>query len=88
MNLEELRIQMDAINREIIELFAKRLKVAIEIAKIKKVENLPVYDPVREEKQKAMLREIAEKTGISPEVIDEIFTLLVEYSKMKMEEAR
>lgn len=84
MKLEELRNQMDALNREIVELFAKRVSVAIEIARIKKESNLPVYDPVREKEQRELLRHVAEKTGLSPAVIDEIFVLFVEYSKMKM----
>ncbi len=82
--LEELRKQMDVLNEEIIERFAKRIALAIEIAKVKKQESLPVYDPVREKAQREMLWKLAHKTGLSPAVVDEIFALFVEYSKMKM----
>ncbi|MBS0604177.1 MAG: chorismate mutase [Verrucomicrobia bacterium] len=84
MNLDELRKIIDQLNTEIIELFSKRLSVTKEIAKVKKENQLPVHDPLREEKQLQMLREAAKKHGLSPAVIEEIFNLFVDYSKMNM----
>ena len=81
MRLEQLRQRIDEINENIISLFAERLEVALEIAKIKREENLPVFDPIREGKQKELLKKTAEKHNISPAIIDEIFVVLVEYSK-------
>ena len=84
MNLETLRDQIDHLNAEIIGLFAERLKVAKEIAKIKKEQDLPVCDPSREEEQLQGLRNLAKRHGLSPAVIEEIFTLFVDYSKLNM----
>ena len=89
MNIEALRKVVDEINIEIIALFSERLKVAREIAKVKKAEDLPVYDPDREKLQTEMLKEAAKNYGLSPAVIEEIFEIFVEYSRldMKMEMA-
>jgi len=84
MTLEELRELIDKLNCEIIHLFSKRLDVAKEIARVKKEHKLPVYDPKREEKQLLALQEEARKQNLSPAVIEEIFQLFVEYSKLNM----
>jgi chorismate mutase len=84
VNLEHLRQRVDELNAEIIELFAKRLQVTKEIAKVKKQQNLPVFDPDREEQQRQQLRELARRHDLSPVVIEEIFALFVDYSKLNM----
>ena len=90
MNLERLRKKIDGLNAEIIALFSERLKVTKEIAIVKKEHNLPLDDLVREEKQRELLRNLAKKHNLSPAVIEEIFALFVDYSKlnMKMEMVR
>ncbi len=84
MKLDELREVVDQINEEIIGLFAKRLEVTKQIARVKKEEQLPVDDFGREERQLKMLRAWAQKQGLNPTVVEEIFTLFVDYSKQNM----
>lgn len=84
MTLGDLRKIIDELNAEIVVLFSKRLEVTRQIARIKKAQNLPVHDPVREEIQHKMLRVLAQKYGISPVIVEEIFDLLVDYSKLNM----
>ena len=75
--------KIDHLNAEIIGLFSERLKIAKEIAKIKKERIFP-HDPVREQEQLQVLRDLAKLHGLSPAVIEEIFTLFVDYSKINM----
>ncbi len=84
MSLDELRKLVDQLNAEIIALFSKRMDVARQIAHVKKQQQLPVHDPLREEKQVQRLRELAQKHGLSPAVIEDIFTLFVDYTKLNM----
>lgn len=84
MNLEHLRQKIDKLNAEIIELFSKRLEITKEIAKVKKQQNLPVFDSEREEQQREQLRELARRHDLSPVIIEEIFDLFVDYSKLNM----
>jgi chorismate mutase len=84
MNLDELRGLIDQINEEIVALFARRLEITQQIAKVKKERKLAVNDPIREEKQRMLLRALAQKKGLNPAVVEEIFHLFVEYSKLTM----
>jgi chorismate mutase len=85
MNLDELRGLIDQINEEIVALFARRLEITQQIAKVKKEHKLAVNDPIREEKQRMLLRALAQKKGLNPAVVEEIFHLFVEYSKLTMQ---
>ena len=49
MELTDLRREMDAIDRELLALFARRMALSGEIAGLKKAAALPVFDPAREE---------------------------------------
>lgn len=51
MELTDLRREMDAIDRELLALFARRMALSGEIAGLKKAAALPVFDPVREEEK-------------------------------------
>jgi chorismate mutase len=85
MSLSELREEIDGLNRQLVVLLGRRLKIAKEIARIKKKDGLPIFDPVREEKIKAEIRELARAEGLSVPVVEEIFTLLLEYTRLEQE---
>jgi chorismate mutase / prephenate dehydrogenase len=84
MTLEELRMKIDAINRELIELFGKRLELTKEVARVKKEKNLPVLDESREALQYEALRKLAKDRGLSPMIIEEVFRLFIDYSRLEM----
>ncbi len=58
MNLDELRLQIDAVDTELIRLFEKRMRVAADIARYKQENHLPVLDASREE---VKLNDVASK---------------------------
>jgi len=82
MSLDLLRQQIDQLNEEILESLAKRLKISKEVAVVKKKHNLPIHDDKRELEQYMMLRSMAKNHALSPIVIEEIFSLIIEYSKL------
>jgi len=49
MNLQEARQKIDELDKVLITTFEQRLKVILEIAKIKENENLGIYEPEREQ---------------------------------------
>lgn len=81
MSLDHLRKMIDLTNQEIILLLSKRMTIAKEIAKIKSELNLPVHAPEREKIQMENLREFAKKNSLCPDVIEEMFTLFVNYTR-------
>src|SRR5262245_55780892 len=53
--LAPLRLQIDALDRQIVELLNQRARVVVEIGKIKQQNNAPIYTPDRE---KAVLEKV------------------------------
>ena len=48
MDIHMLREQINEVDQELVRAFEKRMHIALEIAKYKKENGIPVYDPVRE----------------------------------------
>ena len=49
MTIEELRIQIDALDRQIVELISERARAVRIIGQLKAATSLPVYEPNREQ---------------------------------------
>ena len=60
MNLEECRKEIDSIDKELVELFTRRMNVAKEVAAYKKETGMAVYDSERERK---LLEKVEETAG-------------------------
>ena len=48
MNIEEWRRKIDEIDRKLVELLNERSRCALEIGRLKRAANLPLYQPERE----------------------------------------
>ena len=48
MDIQELRVKINEIDEQLVKAFDKRMKVSLEIAKYKKENGMPVFDPARE----------------------------------------
>jgi chorismate mutase len=48
MTLEEMRDQIDALDRQLVELLSERARAALRIGHLKAATSLPVYEPGRE----------------------------------------
>ena len=60
MELQDLRNEIDTIDRELVDLFLRRMNVAAEVAEYKKANDLPVLDASRE---RALLDKVSELSG-------------------------
>lgn len=78
--LEKLREQIDAVDREIIKAFKKRLQIAKGVAEYKISNNLPVLDVSREKAVLKKRREMAGDRSLSKD-IDRLFELLMKISR-------
>ena len=79
MDLKELRGQIDEIDDQLVELFAKRMDVAAAIGDYKKENGMPVFVPAREREK---LKDVAEKAG--PEMANYtrvLYSMLFELSR-------
>ena len=79
MDISELRSQIDAIDDQLVQLFAQRMDVAAQIADYKKEQNMPIFVPTREREK---LMDVAEKAG--PEMANYtrvLYSMLFELSR-------
>ncbi|WP_456465261.1 prephenate dehydratase [Desulfurobacterium sp.] len=64
--LEELRKQIDRIDKQLIELLSKRAQLAKEVGEVKREKGLPFYVPEREAKILIKLEEMNKQYGVLP----------------------
>lgn len=50
MDINDLRIEIDRLDRELLRIFNERAGLALKIGEIKKELQMPVYDPEREKR--------------------------------------
>jgi chorismate mutase/prephenate dehydrogenase len=81
--LEELRRELDVIDREIVSLLVKRQTEVERVVALKKAHNLPVYHPAREENLISELRNQASKAGLDPDFLEEIYRRILRQSRVE-----
>ena len=57
MDINDIRKRIDELDDELLRIFNERAGLALEIGKIKKKLDLPVYDPVREKRIFSRMKE-------------------------------
>ena len=88
MSLEELREEIESIDREIVELIARRTYVAETIADVKDERGLPTTDERQEQEVMNRAGENAERFDVDSNLVKAIFRLLVELNKVEQRESR
>ncbi len=76
--LKKLRKEIDAIDREILALVEKRVKIAGKIGAFKKKTGLAVSDPARE---KEVLDNVVSSTGLDRSFAKALFSSIIDYCK-------
>jgi chorismate mutase / prephenate dehydrogenase len=87
-DLEELRLRLTQIDRELIELVAERQRLSREVARAKRATGHPTRDYVREREVIVGVRTHAERLGVPPAVAEQILRLLIRSSLATQEQAR
>ncbi|MBR1635041.1 MAG: prephenate dehydratase [Lachnospiraceae bacterium] len=80
--LLELRDEIDTIDRQIYDLFAKRLDISCEVAEYKIQNNLNVFDPAREEQKLEDIAVRSDDAFLSQGMV-ELFSQIMSISKKK-----
>jgi chorismate mutase / prephenate dehydrogenase len=81
--LEQLREEIDDIDRHIVSLLAKRQRVVEKVVGLKNTHNIPVYHPAREEYLISSRRNQSSEIGLNPDFIEEIFRSIIRQSRIK-----
>ena len=88
MGLAELRQEIQDIDRELVELIARRTYVAETIAEVKAQQGLPTTDETQETRVMERAGENAERFDVDANLVKAIFRLLIELNKVEQREKR
>jgi chorismate mutase len=88
MDLDELRTEIEDIDREIVELVARRTYVADTIASVKAERDLPTTDESQEERVMERAAENAERFEVDANLVKAVFRLLIELNKAEQRRSR
>ena len=88
MALDELREEIESIDRELVELIARRTYVADTIAAVKDERDLPTTDEEQEQRVMDRAGKNAEQFDVDANLVKAIFRLLIELNKVEQRESR
>ena len=88
MSLDELREEIREIDRELVELIARRTYVADTIAQVKAEQGLPTTDEEQEERVMERAGENADQFDVDANLVKAVFRLLIELNKVEQRENR
>ena len=87
--LDKQRAEIDAIDREIVSLFERRMQVVMDVARIKKEKELAIFDASREKEVIAKVQSYLTDEGLKEELREVYETLMKvskDYQKIQMDE--
>ena len=85
--LEKQRAEIDAIDREIVELFERRMQVVVDVARIKKENGIAILDANREKEVIAKVQSYLNDSSLKEELAEAYETLMKvskDYQKKRM----
>lgn len=85
-DLEKAREEIDRIDSGILELLAKRLEIVDRVGKVKRESGIPVYHPAREENLITGRRAEAQKLGLDPALVEDLFRAILRGSRITQSE--
>ncbi len=78
IDLNALRIRIDEIDQNLIELIAERFKITHQVGKYKKEQGLHPIDPDREARQFEKIKTISNELNVNPEIISQILRIIID----------
>ena len=87
-SLDDLREEIESIDREIVELIARRTYVADSIAQVKADHGLPTTDESQEQQVMERAGRNAEHFDVDSNLVKAVFRLLIELNKVEQRESR
>ncbi|RLM94818.1 chorismate mutase [Halobellus sp. Atlit-38R] len=87
-SLDELRAEIEDIDREIVELIARRTYVADSVAQVKDERDLPTTDEGQEDRVMERAGRNADHFDVDSNLVKAVFRLLIELNKVEQRESR
>ena len=89
--LEKQRAEIDAIDREIVALFERRMQVVVDVARIKKENGIAILDANREKEVIAKVQSYLNDSSLKEELAEAYETLMKvskDYQRKQLEQSR
>ncbi len=81
LGVNRVRINIDMIDRDLVRLLARRHLMVMRVGRIKAQRGMPVHIPEREVELLDIVREEAERHGLDPTEIEDVFDVILEQSR-------
>lgn len=85
-NLQDLRLKIDAIDEQILNLLVQRGEIVQEVTKTKLAHQLPVFVPIREQEKTEAFKKLASQKGIDPEWAEDFLRMIMSSSRQRQSE--
>ncbi len=82
ISLEDLRRQIDATDKELVALLARRKGLVMQVASVKQQRGLPTHHPAREEDLISTRRTQAAQVGLEPDYVEDLFRTVMRNSRV------
>lgn len=76
-SLESLRLEIDAADKALVEVLAKRFAIVDEVLGVKRAKGLPAFIPERVEVVVAHVRKLAEAQGLNADIAEKLWRVLI-----------
>jgi isochorismate pyruvate lyase len=76
-NLKSLRLEIDAADKALVQLLAKRFCIVDEVLDVKRAKGLPAFIPERVEVVVAHVRKLAEAEGLNADIAEKLWRVLI-----------
>lgn len=85
--MNELRLQIDSLDRKIVKLLGERMDLVKEIGTLKKGADLPIEDKDREREMRENLKRLADENDLSAEFVNHLYSHIFVESRRVQEES-
>ena len=76
-DLEALRVEIDAADKALVDLLARRFAIVDRVLGVKQAKGLPAFIPERVEVVVAQVRQMAKAKGLPPDTAEKLWRLLI-----------
>ena len=80
MSLQEVRVKLDEVDRQIVDLYKQRMALSVQVAESKMRSNRPIRDAQREKQKLESVKSMVEK-GYDKKNVEELFRMLMSASR-------
>jgi len=84
----QVRVDIDSVDRQLVELIARRQKLTGKVGQLKAKLELPLYVPEREKALIAKNRELADQSNISPDLVEDVIRRIMRDSYANQDQSR